>query len=479
MKYKPYKIVVFTLSFLITIGVFAQKTSKSFSEKFNVNKDVEIQIDATNTEIDVSTWNKNEVSVEAFIEIEGMSKEAAEKYLKKYKFEALGNKGKVKITSKNSGIYSFNDNIVIFNNDSFKFPEIVILEIPKMPEINLQDLETIVIPEMDFDKMFIDFDKMDFDFDQYNKDGKSYFFSWKDGVNEIKIKSKKEWEDFKKSKEYVKWKAEMKANTEKIKKELASIKFKFSKAEQQKIKESLSKARESVKKIEISKIRKELAKARETMKDRKFSYMFNSENEDITIDGKKVKIKKKLVIKVPKKATFNLNTRHCKVKLPASKTVGKVSYGSFNATGLENANLSIYFSPVNVTTVNQSNLTLNNVTDAILASVTNSNVKSTSGNLTITELFNNTNLSASFGDLEVLKVNPSVSKLSINLQQADAILNFLDFKDKLVITTNDTRSSIAKDTQNKKTVIQGNFKIKSINDFITILGRYSELLIKK
>ena len=50
-------------------------------------------------------------------------------------------------------------------------------------------------------------------------------------------------------------------------------------------------------------------------------------------------VQNKVVFKVPKNATFNLNTRHCKVKLPNTKAFGKVSYGGFNASDLNGGRL--------------------------------------------------------------------------------------------------------------------------------------------
>ena len=47
-----------------------------------MNPDVTIVINATHTDVDIETWNKNEVSIEAVIEVEGVSKKEAEKIVK-------------------------------------------------------------------------------------------------------------------------------------------------------------------------------------------------------------------------------------------------------------------------------------------------------------------------------------------------------------------------------------------------------------
>ena len=123
MTFKQFKISIFLL--LVTTVVSAQKYDKKISENFNTNKDVEVKINASNAEIDVTTWNKNEVSVEAIIEVEGLDKKEAQKYLDNWKFETLGNKSKVQINANRSSFHSLgNDNIVFFNSSENNFPKV-------------------------------------------------------------------------------------------------------------------------------------------------------------------------------------------------------------------------------------------------------------------------------------------------------------------------------------------------------------------
>ena len=77
MKTLKYKIV--GLLVLFAIVAQAQKYDKKVTEKFKVNKDVTVEINASHTDVDIETWNKNEVLVEAFIEVEGVDKEEANK----------------------------------------------------------------------------------------------------------------------------------------------------------------------------------------------------------------------------------------------------------------------------------------------------------------------------------------------------------------------------------------------------------------
>ena len=208
-------------AFLLTtsLALFAQKQSKNFKETFNVKKGAVVELNASHANIDVSTWGKNQVQVEATIEIDGLTKEEAQKYFKDFKFEALGNSSKVRIDIGGNS-FNFGDNdFIIFDPENIVIPDIVIPEIDipdfnfKMPEINIPEID-FDIPDMDMERFIMDFDDIEFDFDRYSKDGNNYFFRWKDSVRDIKIKNKKEWEKFKKSEDYKAWKADMKKNNE-------------------------------------------------------------------------------------------------------------------------------------------------------------------------------------------------------------------------------------------------------------------------
>ena len=103
---------------------------------------------------------------------------------KKYKFEALGNKSKVKIISGGNS-FRFGNDFVMFDKD-FKMPEIVIPDFDfKMPDIKIPefnfDFDNIVIPEIDMDKILLDIEDIDFDWDKYSKDGKKLYSASSDG----------------------------------------------------------------------------------------------------------------------------------------------------------------------------------------------------------------------------------------------------------------------------------------------------------
>ncbi|MFY0631214.1 MAG: hypothetical protein JXR05_12590 [Flavobacteriaceae bacterium] len=484
MKFKKVKNIATV--FMLTASVFAmaQKQSKDFKESFKVKKDVTVEINATNAEIDVTTWNKNEVSVVATIEIDGLTKKEAEKYLKNYKFEALGNSSKVKITSGGNSSFRFGDNdFVIFNKNDFVIPEIVIPDFDfEMPEIVIPDVN-INMSDFDFNlgDILMNLEDLAFDFDEHFKDGKEHSFRWEKDGKEIVIKSKKDWEKFKKSKDYKDFQKEMKASKDEMKKELAKAKKEIKSIDLNKtIKESLAKAREGLSKVDRVKMKKELAKARKEIKKAfKNNFVFDTDADELIINDKKVKITKKITIKVPKGATFDLNTRHCKVKLPKTKASGKVSYGTFDANGLEGGDLKIYYSPVNINTLRSSTLSLNNVTDATLASVANSNLVSDSSDLKIMEILSNTDLESSFGDLLIKKINPSIKNFDLVLNQSNATIDIGVLNKKLKVVNADTVFSDKKNSPDNSYTLKGRFSLKIENKNVNIRGKYSRITVLK
>lgn len=489
---------------VFTAAVFAQKQSKNYSETFNIKKDAVVEINASNADVEVQTWRKNQVDVKATIEIDGLTQEEAEKYFKNYKFEAMGNSNKVRIVVGGGNSFQFGNEFVIFDPENFVIPEIDIpeIDIPEIviPEINIPEIN-IEIPEIDFEKFVIDLDNMEFDFEEYSKNGKNYFFQWKDSMKNIKIKNKKDWEKFKKSKEYKEWQEEMKKNKAQIKKELEKAKKEYENINVGKlveeslkiaeeamknieveklVEESLKEAREELKKVDRKKIKAELAKVREEFKKAKGNkFVIQTDSDELIINDKKVKIKKKIIIKVPKGVTLDLNTRHCKLKLPKMNASGKVSYGTFNAEGLEGGNLDIFSSPVKINTITNATLNLKNVTDAVVASVANSDVNCDSGNINVAEVLSGTTIASSFGDVTIDKISPSLSNFSMRLNQSAAELNVNGFTEKLKFESASSSIEHKNSSSGKWVTLKGNIKVVSVGGGLNITGKYSELLLKK
>ena len=471
MKFKIYKSIGFLIAAFFISGIHAQKYDRKFNEKFKVNKDVFVQINVTNAEVDVSTWNKNEVSIQAVITVEGLAKKEAQKFLTGWKFEALGNKNKVAINANANRFVHFGKND--FNFD-FDMPDIVIPELNldiKIPEITIPEIN---IPEINLNLDHI-LDEIDsYDFNEGDKKRKTFSYKANGKKNTVVIKSKRDWEKFKKSKDYKLWRKD-------LEKQLKKAKLAVQKIDKKKIHEEIKRAKIAVQNINKEKLKQNLAIAKkniERMKVEMAEKYKRGGNVIIIEDGKsrkKVKITRKIIVKVPRKATFKLNTRHSKVKLPKGKVSGKVSYGTFNANEINGGDLQIHFSPVDVNRVQESTLSLHNITDATIASVMNSKLSSNSSKLTIKSLENNVDLTNKFGKLLISDVLSTLSNFKLNLSFSEANVNLKNMKDKLRIAQANT-NDIKKNTS-RNFSLRGNFSLT--NDQVKINGKQSELKVKK
>ena len=70
MRVSLYKTTAFVL-LLSTFHVFSQKKDKNFKEEFKVKSDVVIDINTRHSDIQIETWNKDKVTVEAYMMVEG------------------------------------------------------------------------------------------------------------------------------------------------------------------------------------------------------------------------------------------------------------------------------------------------------------------------------------------------------------------------------------------------------------------------
>jgi hypothetical protein len=447
MKNKLYKKIC-TWGAICFLGTgFAQKIDKKFTENFKVNKDVEVFINASNSEIYVTNWEKDEVQVDAFIEIEGLSQEEADKYLENWNFEALGNKNKVQVISGGSNSTGLKNDFVFFNNTDFSFPEI------EMPDFNFNAIKAIE--------------------ESMEKD-RNYPFEWSEGETDIVIHSKKEWESFMKTEDYQKVKMNFKKNQLEARRSLLIKRRNEKKLELMKRKAQLEKVR-IVKRMQIIQQRKDLINAKKTLKNIKFS----SNSNDLTILGKKVKIKKRIEIKVPKGATFNLKTKHCKVKLPNTVASGTIKYGSFDANNLIGGTLTVDYAPTIINSLNDCTLFLNNVTVAKIASVTNTRLFHNYSDVKIHQVNENVSITNKFGKLIVESLITNYKKFNLNLNSSEASLNLTKIKRKLNFeaTTMFLPNEVLNET--KSTVFVGFITANDINRTINIEAKHSELTIIK
>jgi len=182
MRILTHKLILF-LTLNIVFSINAQR--EKHKEEFLVKPDVVIDVNTRHSDIEIETWNKNKVVVEAFLIIEGeeITDEVYNDFYKKWDFEVTGNSKKITIKSRANSIidihaFDFDD----INYEEIEFPlanfsigsldvldSLDFIEPPMPPELP-------VLPEMP--EVFIDYLPSEFNFDEYKKD-KSYLERWK------------------------------------------------------------------------------------------------------------------------------------------------------------------------------------------------------------------------------------------------------------------------------------------------------------
>lgn len=471
MKHKTFKCIGFLIATFFISGLQAQKFDKKFKETFKVNKDVIIAINASNTDIDVTTWNRNEVSVQAVITVAGLSKKEAQKFLKSWEFEALGNKSKVQIKANANRFLHFGDKDFKFDFDFGDF-EIDIPDV-EIPEFSIPDISHLSI-KLDLDEVLKEIDAYDFD---DGDDEKTFSFQSKGMKKKVVIRSKKEWEKFKRSDDYRAMKNDLRTTIEEAKQEVQNI-------DMNKIREQINKAKLQYKSIDMAQVKTSLAAAKKSIEKMRndMASSYKSGEEVLLIENenskKKVKITRQIIIKVPRGAQFDVNTRHSKVKLPKGKVSGSVSYGIFTADEIHGGDMEIYAAPVNINNLKESTVSINNTTDATIASVVNSTLQSNSSSLKIGLVDSNVHLVSEFGALVISKMTPTIQDFDIALSQSEAIIKGWIFGDisKLDIHTNE--KDYLKNS-NEGFRLNGEFVLKKNDINLKVRGKFSNLTLQK
>ncbi|MDC0006406.1 hypothetical protein OAE07_00360 [Winogradskyella sp.] len=185
---KTLKILILCL--LTTTGFAQQKLIKTV-QTINVNKDVVIDLNTSYVEIQIETWNKDKVAVEAYIESTKLSPKELEQALKAWNLKVDGSNERV-IISSNGG-----RNLGGLDQDDYaglvRDLELRLAEIPELPEF--PELPTIIglgsisempeLPEMPEMPEFPELPELpkgiktiSFDYEKYQKEGENYLTEW-------------------------------------------------------------------------------------------------------------------------------------------------------------------------------------------------------------------------------------------------------------------------------------------------------------
>ena len=362
----------------------AQEKSKTYKETFDVNKDTELNINTSYADIQFETWNKDEVEITAVIELEGVDQEEADAYFDRDLVKIMGNSKEIEVSTEGAGPnYAFD----------FQGVNIDIPEIPSVSEImanvEIPEIAAFTIPEINIVASMPPMPPMppiEFDYDAYKKDGEKYMKEWQKEFEKTFDKEYKE--------RFEEWGAEM----EKMAEERDARREEM-RVEREKLREEREKMREEMHE-QLQEQREELRAQREELREEQAELRKQAREEARAIHGspnvfyfssdgkhKEYKVKKRIIIKMPKYIKLNMNVRHGEVKLAENtKNINaSLSYASLLASTIEGANtdIRVSYSPVVVQNWNYGSLSTDYSDEVNLKEVKELKLNSVSSNVVI------------------------------------------------------------------------------------------------
>jgi hypothetical protein len=470
------KIKILMLCLLTTFG-YAQKKLSKTSQSIKVNKDVIIDLNTSHVEIQLETWNRDIVEVEAYIESNKLSPEELERALQAWNLKVEGSNAKVTISStggRSMVYYGEGDYGNLVKDLEFQLADLP--EMPKMPVmIHMPNLpEMPEMPEMpefpELPELPKDLNSVRFDYDKYQEEGEKYLTEWskayeEKGGKELK-KRMEEWakrfaesgyqekmekwgEDYGKrfegkwakdmekwgekfgekySKDMEKWGEEFGEKFgEEWAQEMEVWGERFGKEMEQKAK-VMEKRGEAIEKRHEKNAehtedrRKEMEERRNLMRNKRESILVKRMESVSNSQMRKV-----IKIKIPKKAKLKTNIRHGELKLSSViyNMKGDISHSFLVAEHIDGSDTSINvsYSPVVINTWNLGTLNLNFVDKAQIKNANNLVLNSKSSNINIENLTDTGIIDGSFGDLTISNLTTSFNNLNLVLENSDALVN--------------------------------------------------------
>lgn len=444
-----------------TLSVTAQQKLKKFTKTVNANKEATINLNTSYTNIEVDTWNKDQVEVEAFMEGEKLSKEELENELKNWNITVSGSGDEITIESKgtgNSWALAGDDFNFNFNFDAMKDLEFELADMPELPEMPEMP-EMAVFPQMpampempkmpELPELPEGIGAVNFDYDAYKKDGEKYLDKWskefetkygkeykdkmrdwarKFGETDFEAYSKKmeEWGE-KFGKEYgEKYGKDYEKKMEAWGKKFEETWGKDYEAKMEAWGEKFGKEMEA-RAAAMESRQEAMAERQEAMADRQRAMAERRETIAKRIEDKvNTQVKKTIKIKMPKKAKLKMNVRHGELKFAnvLYNVRGDISHSALTANSIDGSKTSINvsYSPVLITHWILGELKLNFVDNAHIDAVNRLVLSSNSSNIDINSLMGNAVIAGSFGELSINNILPSFNNLNIVLENSEAFV---------------------------------------------------------
>jgi len=459
---KTYKYNFALLIFLVSSTLTFAQTTK-LDKQYKVNQDVAVKINSKHTNLQIENWDKNEVSIEAYLNSEKLSKEETKKLLSEWNLTTSGSATEVVINS--GGGMSVGPDIDM-DGISSSLGQLQNLIGPMVTDLVgpiLKDMPIPQLPQEFYSKM----GNLNFDYQAYQKDGEKYMKKWEkqveDNFGEDFQKSMEEWgKQFEKNAEV--WQAQVEKNSEGMEKKFE--------ADMEKWGENFGKQMEQWgENFESEMEGKENEKAGNKM-------FINSSSKAV----------RSIKIKVPKNAVIKMDVRHGDVNLNRKTTNLKatLSHSNFKATTIDGdkTDIKVSYTPVTIGQWNYGILNTSYVNECLIKSARSIKLISNSSDVVFGEISETGILSGNFGKLKIDKLAPGFKNLDINVENSELVLSLP--ASATSFNYNGTQSEIsypkASTIKSSKSYdnlsLNGFYKNQSSSSLISIKARFSDVLVK-
>jgi hypothetical protein len=437
-----YKLMTL-LFFCFALSVSAQEKLTKISKKIEVTKDVEIDLNTSYVQIEIDTWNKNTLEIEAYVEGEKLSKEELQKALKSWNLKVEGSGSNVRITSDGShGSWDFPEGTHVFESlEALKALEVLgdmdfgdLPEMPEMPELpEMPEIERLEMPELpeipELPELPDGVTSVSFDSEAYKKDGEAYLEKWSREYPSKDREKMKAWGRKMATIDFTAFEKRMEGWGEKFGKRFDGEWSKKMEAwgdrygEKMEVRAKALEKRMESREKEMEKRHEKLAEAHEKRQEaheersEKISHRFDLHGKDV---------KRTIKIKMPKNAKLNMNVRHGELKMSSViyNLKADISHSNLLANHIDGSNtsISVSYSPVQVNTWSDGELNLKYVEDAHLNMVASLRLNSNSSDMYIDNLTGTAIIDGSFGDLSISKISEAFTNLNIVLENSEAMI---------------------------------------------------------
>jgi hypothetical protein len=466
------KQLIIAFGLLITCGVYAQKESKTFQERFIVAEDAVVDVNTSYADIEFETWDKDEVAITATITLEGATKEEAENYFKNSPIEILGNSKEIRIStkSKNNSFFANFD-----SHSHFDFSDMRI-EVPEIASFVVNMPQIAPFPEM---PPLPQTEAFSFDYEAYKKDGDKYMKKWQKNFEKSFDKEHQE--------RLEEWASKMEAQAEEMEKRMEKQNKKRIKHMEERAKEMEQRLKERERDREHRLVERDSIKnyaflRRDSLINSPNIFYYSSDGEQ-----KNFKIKKTIKISLPKSTRIIMDVRHGEVKLAQNtkNLNANLSHSSLWAVNIdgEETNISASYTPVSVEKWSYGQLNTSYSEEILLSEVVQLQLQATSSGVTINKLLKNAFIKNNFGAVHILELGLDFKELDVSVRNGELNISLPKVATDVYVKGNSSTLKVPaslklEQIKNGNSIInKGSYLKENSNRSVVITADYSEVVI--